>query len=159
MKRQKFIAYGLALVLSVFCFWLPTAAENQSHDKELEVEHAEILAPVGNSPMAAGYLVIWNGSSEAHEITGIRLSSGTTMAFHKTVVQDGIARMRPVELPYVIPSRSELIMRRGGYHLMFSTKKFDVNQEEELVVVVEFADGSVINAVASVQPFGTPRGG
>ena len=143
-------------MLSIFCSWLPSKAENLSHNNQLVIEHAEILAPVGSSPMAAGYLVIWNGSSEAREITGIRLSSGTKMAFHKTVVQDGIARMRPVELPYVIPSRSELIMRRGGYHLMFSTKKFDVNQQEDLVVVVEFADGSVINAVATVQPFGTP---
>ena len=146
--------------MPTICMWSSSdASERKLHDEELRVEHAEIVAPVHRSGRAAGYLIIWNGTDQSKSLSSIRLPSGNSIALHETVVVGGIARMRPVDFPYTIPPRSELVMRRGSYHMMFPAADVTLVPHEQMKLRLEFSGGQSMEVKAIVRPFGTPVAG
>ena len=158
--KIKLPNFCFAVIGSLPLAWSPSyASDNKIHDAELRVEHAEVIAPVGGKGMAAGYFVIWNGTDKTRFLSSIKLPSGTNIAVHKTSVQDGIARMLPIKLPYAISPKSELIMRKGSYHTMFPAKKAALTSNETLNLNLEFSDGQTISVDAKILPFGSPVAG
>jgi copper(I)-binding protein len=126
---------------------------NQSHSGKpngegIVVEHAEIvLAPPGGMIMA-GYLAIWNGTGNQANLQAVESGSFASVSIHNTIVSDGVARMRPVEGVIPIPGNSELLMQRGGLHLMLSEPAAAIEEGETVDMTLE--DGRRIGASARV---------
>jgi periplasmic copper chaperone A len=66
---------------------------------------------------AAVYLTLRNTGSEADRLIGVETAAAERAEIHRSLVDDGIARMRQVEAVEVAPG--EVVeMRPGGYHIM-----------------------------------------
>ena len=96
-------------------------------DIEFIKPHIKILSA---SKVGAGYVSIHNKSKFAFSITEINSPFFEHIELHDFKEEDGIAIMRRVELPYLLPRDSSLIMKSNSWHLMLfhPTVKLENNQ-------------------------------
>lgn len=112
------------------------------------VENVEITAPRPGARMSAGYLEITNNSADPLVITRVESPQFGDVALHESIVEDGIARMRPLASLDIAPGETALL-ERGGKHLMLMSPHSDTEQVtlnfyagELLVVSVEARTGT-----------------
>jgi copper(I)-binding protein len=73
-------------------------------------------APPASTVLAA-YMVLTNNDDSPHTITRIDSPEFSSSQIHRTVVEDGIAKMLPVE-QLVLPAGDSVTLEPGGMHLM-----------------------------------------
>lgn len=144
------------LVIAV-AFIIPmqlSAQEPADHGVEgsslVTIEHAEIVLSPSPAGIAAGYLAVFNGTKEEIGLSAVTTADFDSVSLHKTEMDDGFVRMRPVEGPLRIPQGTELVMRPGGLHLMLMEPTDEVTVGGNVTLAVEFADGSTQKVAATV---------
>ena len=81
------------------------------------VADIEITTPRPGSGMSAGYLEIRNNSNTPLAITRVESPQFGKVELHQSIVEDGVARMRPLDVLDVAPGQATRL-ERGGKHLM-----------------------------------------
>jgi len=76
-------------------------------------------------------MTITNGTDRTISIAGIYSSFFKSVKWHKTVVFDGVARMRTIAKP-VIPPLGSIQLKKGGSHLMLFELKKSLNPGQEI---------------------------
>ncbi len=76
-----------------------------------------VTPPLPGSRMSAGYLTLRNGGSQPVRITRVDSAQFGSVEIHESVVEDGVARMRPLPELKIEP-RASVTLERGGKHLM-----------------------------------------
>lgn len=109
MRRTGWIAAALPLV------WLAACAKDGGGT--LEVRDAWARPAVEGMPVGAAYLEIVNGGRSPDTLLGASSPVCESIEFHRTILEDGMARMRPAgEL--VIAAGATLEAEPDGLHLM-----------------------------------------
>ena len=104
------------------------------HTETINFDSIEFIKPhikiLSVSKVGAGYVSIHNKSKFAFSITEINSPFFEHIELHDFKEEDGIAIMRRVELPYLLPRDSSLIMKSNSWHLMLfhPTVKLENNQ-------------------------------
>jgi copper(I)-binding protein len=117
---------------------------------EPRIEHAELVLPVDPAATVDAFLVVWNGTSRNVELRDI-----TSPAFA------GIAAVRgrhddrwPTggqENQILVPSRSELLMRERGVHLVVRRSGIELLPGQQVPVTVGFDDRKTLTIMAAVK--------
>jgi len=76
-----------------------------------------ITEPVPGRHMSAGYISLTNNTSDAINITHVMSPEFDAVEMHESLVENGIAKMRRIEV-LTIPANSSVSLQRGGKHLM-----------------------------------------
>ncbi len=149
------IIAGLAM-MSFVNFGL--AQNNQGTETETAVfiEYAEIILRPPDAPVLAGYLVLWNGKSETVYLKQVDSEAFGNVQLHRTQIIENVARMRPITQPLAVPGKSELVMKRGGIHLMLSKPSGSLIAGQRVILNVALTDGRIIPVEAELKPFGSP---
>lgn len=112
-------------------FSTPHTAENFVHDLPLIMSEAKATAGsaplvvsdvtvTGSMPgmsMSAGYMTFTNNSGSDIRINRISSPQFAAVEMHETVIENDIARMRPIDA-IVVPANDSASLQRGGKHLM-----------------------------------------
>jgi copper(I)-binding protein len=93
------------------------AACSGSDAPPVVVANVEVTPPRPGAGMSAGYLDITNNSREPLVITHVTSPEFGKVELHETTVEDGVARMRPLD-SLVVPPGETVVFERGGKHLM-----------------------------------------
>lgn len=112
---------------------------------ELEIRAAWIPAPPRGSEALAGYGVIVNGTGSPVTITGVDGEDFERAALHRTEIEDGQARMRPVDA-LTIPPGGRAEMFPGGLHLMLLRPQRELAPGDRVAIAFRLADGDVLEA-------------
>lgn len=114
-----------ALALAV-----PAFAEIQVHDP---------YARSSNAMAGAAFMVIHNTGDEADRLIGVASDAAQRVELH-THQEDanGVMRMIHVEEGFELPAGGEIVMKRGGEHVMFMGLNAPFEQDEILVVTLTF---------------------
>ncbi|GAB4299711.1 MAG: copper chaperone PCu(A)C [Roseovarius sp.] len=105
----------LAIALSL---GLPTLAA--AHDVrlgDLEIIHPYIFATAPTAKAAGGYVTISNDGAQEDALIAVS-APFPKVALHRSVEQDGVMRMQPVER-VDIPAGETVELAPGGHHIMF----------------------------------------
>ena len=98
----------------------------------------ELSAARPGVPMRAAYLRLENPGTDAVRITSVSSPEFGKVELHETVMENDVARMRPVgEL--VVPPGDEVRLERGGMHLMLMRPVPAADRGD--AVTLEFHDG------------------
>ena len=81
-----------------------------------------ITRPMPGMTMRAGYLTLTNNSEETITITRVSSLNYGSVMLHESVVEDGVARMRPLEKIEILAGASAML-EPGGKHLMLMRPK------------------------------------
>ena len=73
--------------------------------------------PMPGKAMTAAYLTLSNNSEQTINITRVTSNEYSLVQIHETTVEEGIARMRPLQ-QLEIPAGGQVRLERGGKHLM-----------------------------------------
>lgn len=91
--------------------------------------------------MLGGYMQITNLGSETRIIESIESAWFEHVSIHQTLVEDGVARMRPVDAIVLAPGATQRL-EPGGYHLMLSGPRELVRIGDEIPFRFKFKDGA-----------------
>lgn len=116
----------------------------------LTIEEPWVRFIPGDRPMA-GYFVLDNRGDKGRRLVKASSPAFGAVHMHKTVDENGLKSMRPVEA-LVVPARGQLEFEPGGYHLMLMKRQQDFEVGDELSIRLEFDDGSRISTLFTIKP-------
>lgn len=109
------------------------------------VEEPWILeAPAGTNAMA-GYGVLRNGTDDTVSVTGVDSPAFARAHLHESRIEDGNARMAPVD-SLTLPPGGRAVMRPGGLHLMLMSPHDSLEVGDRVNVRFHSADGGTVVA-------------
>lgn len=150
--RAKLLAH-----LATFLIACSSSAEAFAKDARLEIasaepkiEHAELVLPADPAAPVEAFLVVWNGTSRnvgLRDITSPAFAGiGAVRGRHDDRLPNG-----GLENEIFVPSRSELLMRESGTHLVVRRSGTELLPGQQVPVTVGFNDGKTLTIMAAVK--------
>lgn len=134
-----------AAIALLFLSFLSTAMAGPA----VEVEAPWIREAPPTSTVLAAYMVLKNTGDTARTITRIDSPDFRDAQIHRTVVEDGVAKMLPVEqLP--LPVGGSVTLEPGGLHLMLFDPQRPLRDGDNVILVIHESDGDSVTVHAPV---------
>jgi periplasmic copper chaperone A len=106
------------VLLTLSLLYIQTAnAENYETGTEFTVDAAWIAEAPPTSSVMVGYMTINNPGTDAIDIINATSDSYSSIEFHETLHEDGMAKMIRHDSLH-IPAHGSIQLKRGGKHLM-----------------------------------------
>lgn len=134
------------LFLSIYIL---IAANNSVAATSLEIKNAWISQAPPVSKVLAAYMTINNDTDKTVTIESITSTDFSKVEFHKTIHEDGIAKMRQQKV-LQIPSGSTLELKPGSYHLMLFNPVRKLIAGDHSVFVVHTNNDSKLEIIIPV---------
>ncbi|MFZ1814014.1 MAG: copper chaperone PCu(A)C [Rhizobiaceae bacterium] len=116
MKTIRF-GLGAALVLTFASVLAAYANDIKVGDLELMKPVARATAP--GAPVSGGYMTIRNNGAQADRLIGGSSDFAGKIEIHEMTMEGEVMKMREVEGGLEIPAGGEVVLKPGGYHIMF----------------------------------------
>jgi copper(I)-binding protein len=123
--------------------------------ENIEIKQAWSRATPNGSPVAAGYLTIENQGSSPDRLLEVNSASARKVELHTTVVENGVASMRPVNGGLLIPANGSVTLQPGGNHLMFIGLSAPLAEGTRVPVELYFEKAGKIAANLDVAAIGS----
>ena len=123
----------------------PTAAA-----AELEISQPWVRAAPPTARVMAGYMNISNNGTSAVQVVAVSSPGFAATELHRTVVEDGVARMEPVG-QLEIAAGTSVSLEPGGLHLMLIEPKQIPQEGDSVTLVLHRADGMCMTLQAPVR--------
>jgi copper(I)-binding protein len=109
----------------------------------LKVEDVWAKPTFAMAKMGAGYFTLTNTTKNAVSISGLSLSEGIAnkVELHETYLESDMAKMRRLEMPYVIASGATIEFVPRGKHLMIMGLVKPLEAGEHFDLTLEFTSG------------------
>jgi copper(I)-binding protein len=107
----------------------------------LAVQNPWIREAPPTATVLAAYMIIDNQGDESAEITAITSADFGHTELHQTLVEDGIARMKPLE-KLTIPASGSVSLEPGGMHLMLFDPRRALHAGDTVVLEIQPRDGN-----------------
>jgi copper(I)-binding protein len=132
---------------------LAVAAQAQEFSLgQLVISHVWARPTASGMPMGAAYLSITNKGSREDTLIGAQTPAATRVEFHRTTLEDGMARMRPATSLVIGPGET-LTAAPGGLHLMLVDLKAPLTEGARVPLVLTFRNAGEITVQLTI---GTP---
>jgi len=120
--------FTAALAATTFAF--PALAEIEIHDPYAR----------SSNPMAgAAFMIIHNHGDTDDRLVGVRSDASQRVELHTHTEDDaGVMRMIHVEEGFDLPADGELMLKRGGNHVMFMGLTAPFEQGDIITITFEF---------------------
>jgi copper(I)-binding protein len=141
---QRQLQYGLCVLLLALAAVSPAHAET-----DLRISNAWIREAPPGSHVLAGYLTIENAGTAAVTVAGISGDDFSSIEIHRTVIEDGMARMLSIG-QLDIPAGNAFILEPGGYHLMLFNPRRTLTSGDSVELLLHVADGPCLPVNATV---------
>ena len=115
----------------------------------LRVEHAWVREAPPSARVLAGYMTLVNASEKSVQITRVTSPDFASVELHRTVVEDGVARMLPIE-QLDVPARGRQVLEPGGMHLMLINPHQPHRDGDSVILDIQHSDGNAIRISAPV---------
>jgi copper(I)-binding protein len=126
---------GITAVMAV----LTSAGHAGDEAAPVRADDAWIRWLPANLP-AAGYVTLRNQSDQSMTLIGASSVDYASAMFHKSSVQNGVAKMLMADT-IVIEPHAEVSFARAGYHIMLIDPKREVRPGDHVLVTLHFAGG------------------
>ncbi len=111
-----------------------------SEDAGVSVRDPWIREAPPDMTTMAGYMVLRNNTSRPEVLVAASSSGFETVMIHRSIVQDGMARMVHASQIELAPNAS-LVFAPGGYHLMLMNPKRALRAGDRVDIILEFRSG------------------
>ena len=119
-------------------------------DAPLRVSDAWLRALPDGITSTAGYLTIENDSGAQRTLTGVTSPQFGRVELHETRLENGVARMRPVDA-LVLPPGERVTLAPGGLHLMLLDPVSPLAAGGHATLRLQLDDGWLVEVEAEVR--------
>jgi copper(I)-binding protein len=104
----------------------------------------------GMGDVSAAYMLIENKGGKPDKLIAVETDAAASAELHLSKIEDGMAKMQPVEGGIEIPSSGSLELKPGSYHVMLMgiTKPFVPG--DSIVLTLKFASGAELHLAVPV---------
>ena len=136
MFRKTFLAAPLAAATALVTLPALACEGFEIHDGYARASH-------GMAQSGAAFMIIHNHGNEDCHITGARSDVAQRVELHTHIEDDqGVMRMVEIEEGFALPVEGEVVLARGGDHVMFLGLNRPLEQGDTVAVTFVFADGA-----------------
>ena len=158
MKNRLPASPRLSLVAVVIAVagWLATAAPvTGTGSGALIVDRAWARASIGESKVSAVYLAITNCGESPDRLVGVAAERAGHAMIHRSVVEDGVMKMRHVDAVEIPPGAS-VRLEPGGLHVMLMgvSSRLEAGERISVTLVFERAGEVVLSIPVRRSPPG-----
>lgn len=126
---------------------------HDDHHGAIHVDDAWTRATPPAARAAGGFATIRNTGDADDRLTGARSPIGT-VEIHTMEMKDGVMRMRHMPDGLAVPAGGTVVLKPGGYHLMFLDLAAPVVQGPPVPVTLVFEKAGDVSVEMSVAPIG-----
>ena len=133
----KFFKYFLFLIITFLI-----GNKLFAHDYylgQLTIDHPYITKPMPGKKHAAGYMVIKNKGTKSDALVKVETLFSDNVEFHEMSMKNNIMKMKKIDGGLKVPGGGELVLKPGGYHIMFKNllKNLEVGKTEKAILYFE----------------------
>lgn len=118
------------------------------------VEQAWARVMPGGSKTGAIYLTIHNTSLTDDLLLAVDSPAARETSVHQSVVEDDIAKMKPMPFGVEVRSGTEVIMKPGAMHIMLTGLTGALQPGDQLPVTMVFREAGKLDLEVPVLPIG-----
>ena len=123
-----------------FSFCIVAAQAVLAGDETVRITDAWVREAAPTQEVLAAYMRIHNDATDPRRITALSSPEFRSVEMHRTVMQDGLARMVP-QPDIVIPAGGEVMLEPGGYHLMLIGPLQPLRAGNRITIRLQFDTG------------------
>lgn len=125
---------------------------------KLHIEHPHARATLPGAPVSGGYMTIRNEGGTADRLIGGKAGFAGKVEIHEMKMDGDVMKMREIEGGLEIPPGSEVVLKPGGYHVMFMQLKNPMKEGENLPATLIFENAGEIEVEFTVEAIGRGHG-
>ena len=129
---------SLLIALAAASAFSAGAAQPAKTTGGIAIEQAWTRATPPNAPVAGGFLTIRNSGDRADRLVSVTSPDANSVEIHQMTMEDGVMRMRKVADGLSIDARSIVMLKPGGYHLMFIGPKRPIVEGGTVTATLRF---------------------
>ena len=126
--------------------WLVLAAVTACGRPEgpaIEIDDVEIFAPLAGSRSGVAYMTIRNNGAEPVTIQSARSPQFARVEMHRTVIEDGVSKMRPLRT-VTVPAGESLRFEQGGRHFMMMGAESETGPGSPVTIEISHSNGLLV---------------
>ena len=150
---------SLLVALAAMSALTAGAAQPAKTTGGIAIEQAWTRATPPNAPVAGGFLTIRNSGDRADRLVSVTSPDANSVEIHQMTMDGGLMRMRKLADGLSIDARSIVMLRPGGYHLMFIGLKRQPKQGEKFAATLTFEKAGTVPVQFKVEGMGAQGGG
>ena len=136
--------FNIILILIVFF----SPKNIYSHDYylgKLTIDHPYIVKPMPGMKVASGYLVIKNKGQESEYLINLESLFSKNIELHEMTMVGDVMKMKKLSNGLEIPSGKEILLKPGGFHIMFKNLNKELLAGSKEKVILHFKNtGKII---------------
>ncbi len=153
MHFHSFVSLNRAIAAAAIAFLIglaPPAAAHEYALGALEIIHPWARASIGKARSGAAYLAIANNGATADRLVGARTQIAKKAGLHRSVMENGVMKMRPVEGIEIAPGET-VVLEPGGFHVMLMGLKTPLVEGTRFPMTLIFEKAGSIAVEVTVQ--------
>ncbi len=157
MLSRRFTLAVFAAVLS-----LPAFGQAQAHDYKLgslEISHPWTRATPATAPSAGGFLTVTNRGTTPDRLMAVRSPVSDKVEVHEMKMDGNVMKMREVEKGLEIAPGATVMLKPGGYHIMFMGLKAPIAKDTLVPVTLVFEKAGSIDIQMKAEAIGAAASG
>ena len=148
---------ALASVMTLAWFTPQTALAAETTIGSLTISEPWSRATPPAVKVAAGYATIRNGGESDDRLVGATTDIAERVEIHRTEMDDGVMRMRPLKDGLAVPAGETVTLEPGGLHLMFIGLLAPVKEGVAFPVTLTFEQAGEVALTVMPAGVGAPK--
>lgn len=144
-------------ITSLFICLFLLAPLVHSQEAELVPKGAWVRSTIGAQTATAVYLSLRNTTNETIELVDVENELASHSMIHKTIDEDGVAKMRHQKSISIEPGK-KVIFEQGGLHIMLMGLSRPITEGEFITVNFKTKKGKSFNVKALARSAPCPHG-
>lgn len=120
----------------------------------LTIDQPWLRATPGGAQVAGGYLRVTNHGSEPDRLVGATIPLAARGEVHEMSMTNGVMHMAPVEGGLEIKPGQSVVLKPGGYHLMFMNLHAALKKGETIAGTLAFTKAGTVAVRFPVESLG-----
>lgn len=143
----------IAILLSAAILGFSAAAVSAHEFKlgELVIDHPVARATPPNAPVSGGYMTIHNNGTEADRLLSGEAAFAARVEIHEMSMEGEVMKMRQLTDGLEIPAGGEVVLKSGGYHIMFIGLEQQIKEGEKYPVTLVFEKAGSVEVEFNVE--------
>ncbi|MDO8352682.1 MAG: copper chaperone PCu(A)C [Aestuariivirga sp.] len=97
----------------------------------------------------AVYMTLMNQGAAADRLLAVTTRAAMSAEIHETLMEDGVAKMRPVGV-FDIPAGGSVELKPGGYHIMLMGLNAPLKKGDMIMLQLKFEHAGLVDVMAHV---------
>lgn len=124
---------------------------------DIEIIHPFFRATPPGATTGAGYVILKNNGNETETLLGIETEASARVTFHRTITDNDVAKMVPIEGGLEIPPGGEYRLGLDGSHAMLEGLTAPIGLGQLITGTLIFEKAGRVDIDFEVEPAGTTQ--